>query len=115
MNGSHKQLTQPKLYAITSPDQFDFANSTRLSIMFDIGEDNLEEMEENDEKIQLVIESNFTRTTLSRKQEMPLIFSYDINPINRQIGVIFAAFVLIFLYALIIWEVSEIQIDSFSF
>jgi hypothetical protein len=106
-------LTQPKLYAITAPDQFDYANSTRLTIMFDIGEDNLEQMEEDDEKIQLVIESNFTKTLVSKKQEMPLIFSYDINPINRQIGVIFSAFVLIFLYALIIWEVSECPINTF--
>lgn len=103
---THVYLTQPKLYAITPPDQFDNANSTRLSIMFDIGEDNLEDLEQDDEDIQLVIESNFTKTLQENKQEMPLLFSYDIDPINRQIGVIFAAFVLIFLYALIIWEVS---------
>ena len=102
---SIKELTNPKLYAISPPDQIDLANSTRLSIMFDIGEDNLEIIEESNEKIQLVIESNFTKTSFEKKQEMPLILSYDVNPINMQIGVIFAAFVLIFLYALIIWEV----------
>jgi hypothetical protein len=104
---SLRALTIPKIYAITAPELFDHVNSTRLSIMFDIGEDNLESIEENNERIQLVIESNFTRTSLEHKQEMPLILSYDINPINKQIGVIFAAFVLIFLYALIIWEVCS--------
>lgn len=104
---SLRALTIPKIYAITDPELFDHVNSTRLSIMFDIGEDNLESIEENNERIQLVIESNFTRTSIEHKQEMPLILSYDINPINKQIGVIFAAFVLIFLYALIIWEVCS--------
>lgn len=102
---SMRALTIPKIYAIAAPELFDHVNSTRLTIMFDIGEDNLEVVEENNERIQLVIESNFTRTRVENKQEMPLILSYDINPINKQIGVIFAAFVLIFLYALIIWEV----------
>lgn len=104
-----RQLTQPKIYAITAPEFFDHANSTRLPIMFDIGEDNLETIEENNEKIQLVIESNFTKTNPEKKAEMPLILSYDINPINKQLGVIFAAFVLIFLYALIVWEVGSLH------
>lgn len=106
---THRQLTQQRIYAIQNPSDFDFSNSTRLPIMFDIGEDNLELLEEDGEQIQLVIESNFTKTPLDMKQEMPLIFSYDVNPINKQIGVIFAAFVLIFLYALIIWEVSMVK------
>lgn len=105
-SSSRRQLTQPKIYAIQAPEDFDKSNSTRLPIMFDIGEDNLELLEEDNEHIQLVIESNFTKTPHENKQEMPLIFSYDINPINKQIGVVFAAFVLTFLYALIIWEVS---------
>lgn len=105
-DSSHKQLTQQRIYAVQNPSDFDFSNSTRLQIMFDIGEDNLDLLEMEQEQIQLVIESNFTKTPVDKKQEMPLIFSYDVNPINKQIGVIFAAFVLIFLYALIIWEVS---------
>lgn len=110
---SNRALTIPKIYGIAAPELFDHVNSTRLSIMFDIGEDNLEAVEENSERIQLVIESNFTKTAFEDKQEMPLILSYDINPINKQIGVIFAAFVLIFLYALIIWEVCSQICASF--
>lgn len=105
---TEKLLTQPKIFAVAPPELFDTSNTTKIPIMFDIGEDNLEYLQESDEKLQLVIQSNFTKTPESKKQEMPLMFAYDISPINRQLGVIFAAFVLIFLYALIIWEVSLI-------
>lgn len=99
-------LTQPKIFAITPPAKFDKTMPVKLPVMFDIGEDNLWDLQENNQSLQLYVESNFTKTPDQEKQEMPLIFTYDIAPINRQLGVIFAAFVLIFLYALIIYEVS---------
>jgi P protein len=98
-------LTIPKLFAVVEPKFFDTTNTTKIPIMFDIGEEGLEILEETEEILQLVIQSNFTKTEEEKKQEMPLQFVYDNAPINKQIGVIFAAFVLIFLYALIIWEV----------
>lgn len=103
---TEKILTSPKIYAVTAPREFDITKPTMIPIMFDIGEDNFEELDENFETLQLVIQSNFTKTPEVEKREMPLMFTYDIAPINRQIGVIFAAFVLIFLYVLIIWEVD---------
>lgn len=99
-------LTSPKIYGVTKPEEFDTSNVTKIVIMFDIGEDNLYALQEENEMLQLVIQSNFTKTPEAKKLEMPLTFSYDSEPINRQLGVIFAAFCLIFLYALIIWEVS---------
>lgn len=102
---TEKILTPPRIFAVVNPQRFDYANTTKVPIMFDIGEDNMEQLKEDGERIQLVIRSNFTKTPEKLKQEMPLTFIYDIAPINKQIGVIFAAFVLIFLYALIIWEV----------
>lgn len=104
---SNRMLTQPKTFPTTKPELFDFTNSSKVPIMFDIGEDNLDQLQMSGEIIQLVIRTNFTKTPQQDKQEMPIIFSYDISPINKQIGVIFAAFVLIFLYALIIWEVNK--------
>lgn len=106
-NKTFKALTPPKLFAVVPPEAFDTTNTTKVPMMFDIGEDGLIELEDLDEGLQLVIESNFTKTAEEKKQEMPLQFVYDISPINRQIGVIFAAFTLIFLYALIIWEVRK--------
>lgn len=101
-------ITPPTIYGVHPPHLFDLVNMTKIPVMFDITED-LEEIREKDIKLQLIIESNFTMTAQERKQEMPIMLSYDIGPINRQIGVIFAAFVLIFLYALIIWEVRTGQ------
>lgn len=109
---SQKILTQPKVYAVVAPHLFDTMNISKIPIMFDIGEDNLESLQEDGEMLQLVIQSNFTTTPEKLKQEMPLTLVYDIAPINRQIGVLFAAFVLIFLYALIIWEVSFMKIPA---
>lgn len=108
---TEKILTPPRIFAVVNPQRFDSANMTRVPIMFDIGEDNMEQLKEDGERIQLVIRSNFTRTLDNLKQEMPLTFIYDISPINKQIGVIFSAFVLIFLYVLIIWEVRLMDID----
>lgn len=104
----NEKMTPPKLFAVVEPKYFDTTNTTKIPMMFDIGEDFLEEMKEDDDVLQLVVESNFTKTEEDKKQEMPLQFVYDIAPINKQLGVIFAAFVLIFLYALIIWEVSNV-------
>lgn len=103
---TEKILTSPKIYGVTPPSEFDLTKPSKVLIMFDIGEDNLETLEESYETLQMVIQSNFTKTPEEEKREMPLMLVYDISPINREIGVIFAAFVLIFLYVLIIWEVS---------
>lgn len=100
-------LTTPKVYAVTKPKNFDTSNTSKIVIMFDIGEDNLYDLQDHKRKLQLVIQSNFTTTPEEEKLEMPLIFTYDIEPINKQLGVIFAAFCLIFLYALIIFEVNK--------
>jgi len=53
-------LTQNKTYAIHRPDKIDLMNASRIPIMFDIGEDNLELLQENEELIQMIIQSNFT-------------------------------------------------------
>lgn len=100
-------LTPAKIYAVSPPDMFDLTKMTKVPVMFELAEEDFEDLQDYDQTLQLVIESNFTKTPEDKKQEMPLTFTYDIAPINRQIGVICAAFVLIFLYALIIWEVSH--------
>lgn len=106
-SSSGSQLTSPRVYEVAKPELFDTYNISKIVIMFDIGEDNLNALQEDKESLQLVIESNFTKTLEKEKLEMPLIFTYDIEPVNKQLGVIFASFCLIFLYALIIWEVRN--------
>lgn len=100
-----KILTTNKTFYISKPEEIDIVNATKLDFLFDIGEENLDDLHEAD-VIQAVMVSNFSKSNYRDKQEMPIIFSYDFEPLNKNIGVLFAAFVLMLLYALIIWEVS---------
>lgn len=102
---SEKILTPKKTFYIYSPENFDFVNASRIEITFDIGEDNLDELQDED-VVQTVITTNFSKTPDEEKLEMPITFSVDFTPINKPIGVLFAAFTLILLYTLIVWEVS---------
>lgn len=102
---TERQLSPKKTFYLYKPEEIDFVNSSRLEFMFDIGEDNFFDLEEH-EVVQAVIVSNFSKTPQPEKQEMAIIFSVDFTPINKPIGVLFAAFTLILLYALIVWEVN---------
>lgn len=103
---SDKILTPNKTFFVHKPNEMYFVNASKIVFTFDIGEDNLYEL--NDEVIQAVITSNFSKTSDYDKQEMPIILSVDFTPINKPIGVLFAAFTLILLYALIVWEVRGV-------
>jgi hypothetical protein len=111
---SEKNLTPNKTFYIYKPEQFDYVNASRIEINFDIGEDNFDDLQEED-VIQAVFLTNFTKTLDHEKLEMPITFSVDFQPINKPIGVLFAAFTLILLYALIVWEVSLPCIRFVSF
>jgi hypothetical protein len=102
---SEKILTPNKTFYIYKPEEFDYVNSSRIEFTFDIGEDNLDDLQDED-VIQAVITTNFTKALDGEKLEMPITFSVDFLPINKPVGVLFAAFTLILLYALIVWEVS---------
>lgn len=102
---TERLLTPNKTFYIYKPEEIDFVNASNLEFMFDIGEDNFFDLEEH-EVVQAVILSNFSKTPQVEKQEMAIIFSVDFTPINKPIGVLFAAFTLILLYALIVWEVT---------
>lgn len=100
---SMKTLTPNKTFYVYKPHELDLANTSKIDFIFDIGEDNLYEL--NDEVVQAVIISNFSKTPDRDKPEVPITLQVDFNPINKPIGVLFAAFTLILLYALIVWEV----------
>lgn len=103
---SEKILTPNKTYYIYKPEEFDSVNASRIEITFDIGEENFDDLHDED-VVQTVIVTNFTKSLDHEKLEMPITFSVDFMPINKPIGVLFAAFTLILLYALIVWEVSR--------
>jgi hypothetical protein len=100
-----KVLTPNKTFYLHKPEDIDSANATNIEIIFDITEDNLEDLHDDD-IIQAVLVSNFSKSASDEKQEVPIMFSVDFTPINKQIGVLFATFTLILLYVCIIWEVS---------
>lgn len=108
-----RQLTTNKTFYVHKPEEIDLVNASKLEFTFDMGEDNFDDLEEQD-VVQAVILANFSNSPAHLKQEMPIIFSVDFTPINKPIGVLFAAFTLILLYALIVWEVScgQLSIDE---
>lgn len=103
---SEKILTPNKTLYLYKPSEMDAVNATNLEFIFDITEDNLDDLHDDD-IIQAVLISNFSKSSPDEKQEVPIMFSVDFTPINKQIGVLFATFLLILLYVSIIWEVSK--------
>lgn len=99
-------LTPNKTFYIYKPLEIDLKNATKIDFNLDIGEDNFYALNEHD-IVQVVILSNFSKSSESEIPETPIILSVDFFPINKPIGVLFATFTLILLYALIVWEVRE--------
>lgn len=102
---SGKALTPNKTFYVCKPEEIDFSNTTNVDFSFDIG-DNFYDIHDDD-RIQVVILSNFSKSSEQEKLEVPIVFSVDFDPLNKHLGVLFAAFTLILLYALIVWEVSS--------
>lgn len=102
---SDKVLTPNKTLYLYKPEEIDSVNATNVEFTFDITEDNLEDLHDED-VIQVVFVSNFSKSSVEEKQEMPIMISVDFTPINKQIGVLFATFTLMLLYVCIVWEVS---------
>lgn len=106
---SEKILTTNKTFYIYKPHEMDTVNASKIEFTFDIGEDNLDDLHE-DEQLQAVLLSNFSKSPDDEKQETPIIFSVDFSPINKPIGVLFAAFTLILLYAVTIFIFFHISL-----
>lgn len=102
---SEKILTINKTFYVCKPQDIDTVNTSKVEFVFDMGETYLDEVHDTD-VVQVVLVSNFSKSSDREKTEMPIIFSVDFSPLNKSLGVLFAAFTLILLYALIVWEVS---------
>lgn len=94
---------------------FDTSGLVTKSYTFTINKEEKSHIAETNGIIRIMIKSNFN-------VHMPIKLGYDLAPINRELGIIYSAFVLIFLYVLIIWEVSKtiyinyrIQFESVQF
>lgn len=67
--------------------------------IFTLNTEERKNMADNNGHIKIMMKSNLN-------VHMPVKLGYDLSPINRELGIIYSAFVLIFLYVLIIWEVG---------
>ncbi|XP_062705495.1 P protein isoform X2 [Aedes albopictus] len=95
---SVQNISDPWYVPIVHPYLFDSAPIIKKQHSFDISDNNFERIHAQSSAVRMMVRSNI-------KTSIPIAVRYDQSPVNRDIGVIYAAFVLIFLYALIIWEV----------
>lgn len=101
INGSY--VSPNKTYLIHKYDDFDRVSPSKVEFTLELNDE--VEIEEDD-VFQAVIVSNFSKSPPEEVKEVPITFSVDFTPINKVVGVLFAAFTLILLYALIVWDVS---------
>uniref|UniRef100_A0A336L061 CSON002011 protein n=1 Tax=Culicoides sonorensis TaxID=179676 RepID=A0A336L061_CULSO len=80
------------------PNEFDTTNLLKKHHTFTIKSEDREKLVENDGIIRVIFKSNMN-------VNLPLKIAVDTSPINQELGILYSAFVLVFLYALIIWEV----------
>ncbi|XP_050083930.1 P protein-like isoform X1 [Anopheles aquasalis] len=98
-SSSVKNISEPWHIPIVHPYLFDSAPIVKEQRLLDIADSNYDSMQQaTGALVRLMIKSNI-------QASMPIAVQYDQSPVNRDVGVIYAAFVLIFLYVLIIWEI----------
>ncbi|XP_063698960.1 P protein-like isoform X2 [Culicoides brevitarsis] len=81
-----------------APSDFDTTDLVKKTHTFTIKAEDRERLVEQEGLVRVLFKSNMMIN-------MPLKFGVDISPINQELGILYSAFVLVFLYALIIWEV----------
>ncbi|XP_035779785.1 P protein-like isoform X1 [Anopheles albimanus] len=98
-SSSVKNISEPWHIPIVHPYLFDSAPIVKEQRLLDIADSNYDSLQQaTGALVRLMIKSNI-------QASMPIAVQYDQSPVNRDVGVIYAAFVLIFLYVLIIWEI----------
>lgn len=79
-------------------DQIDVVNETTKFQIIDIAETMLEQLQDKQIVLRLRIRTNLPIS-------LPIRLAYDTTPIDKSVGVIYAAIILLGLYVLIIWEI----------
>lgn len=89
-----------KIPIVESLDEIDTAKKNKKSYTFHINTDLYEQIGWNDTVLQLKIASNLP-------VNFPIDLAYDSSPIDKSLGIIYAAFILLGLYVSIIWEIID--------
>lgn len=79
-------------------DQIDFVHETTKLQVIDIKETMLNQIRDGKTKLRMRIRTNLPIS-------FPIRLAYDTTPIDKSLGVIYAAAILIGLYGMIIWEI----------
>lgn len=87
-----------RLPLIENIDELDRSTEVKRAHTFDLNEKMFEQIAQNDTVLRLNIYSNLPVS-------LPINLAYDPSPIDKSLGVIYAAIVLFGLYVMIIWEV----------
>lgn len=83
---------------IENIDEIDLATEVKKTHTFELDQKMFEQIPQNDTILRLRISSNLPVS-------FPINLAYDPTPIDKSLGVIYAAIVLVGLYIMIIWEV----------
>lgn len=79
-------------------DQIDFVHETTKLLVLDVKETMLNQIDDGRTKLRLRIRTNLPIS-------IPIRLAYNTTPIDKSVGVIYAAVILVGLYAMIIWEI----------
>lgn len=89
-----------KLPIVAKVNDIDSTKQAERSHTFYLSSSFFEQIGQNDTILQLLIDTNI-------EIEFPMIMAYDSSPIDKAIGVIYAAIILLGLYVMIIWEIVD--------
>lgn len=93
-----ENITTVQRVPLVNMEQLDTSTESRRSLVFDIGDADYLKIQSNNTVLRVRMRTNVNVS-------LPIQFSYNPAPIDKQAGVIYAACVLLGLYIMIIWEV----------
>lgn len=83
---------------ITDVEHIGHAEEVDSQIVFNINDETFAKVKNEESVLRLRLHTNIDTA-------LPLLFTFDPSPINKDLGVIYAAIVLLGLYVLIVWDV----------
>lgn len=96
--GQGENVTSIHSIAIVDAHEIDHVEETTREIVFNIGNDAFAKIQNEAATLRVQMYTNIDKG-------LPLLFAYDPSPIDKNVGVICAAVILLGLYVLIIWDV----------
>lgn len=93
-----ENVTSVQVLSLAGTDSLDTAAENRRVLNFNIGSIDLAKLKNKNTVLRVRLRSNVNT-------EIPLQMGYDPSPIDTEMGVIYAAILLIGLYVLIIWDI----------